>query len=112
MSYYANIDSPENRAFKTAYKARYGDKAPILALIGVDCYSGVKFIQAVVTRAKGTQAAKVAEAARGLSFDTPTGRMTMNNRHVDKNMYLAECRATEFQVVETFKNVKSGQTCA
>ena len=38
--------------------------------------------------------------------------MTMNNRHVDKNMYLAECRATEFQVVEMFKNVKSGQTCA
>jgi ABC-type branched-subunit amino acid transport system substrate-binding protein len=112
MSYYANIESPENTAFKAAYKAKYGDKAPILALIGVDCYSGVKFIQAVVTRAKGTQAAKVAEAARGLSFDTPTGRMTMNNRHVDKNMYLAECRATEFQVVETFKNVKSGQTCA
>jgi ABC-type branched-subunit amino acid transport system substrate-binding protein len=112
MSYYANIESPENTAFKAAYKAKYGDKAPILALIGVDCYSGVKFIQAVVTRAKGTPAAKVAEAARGLSFDTPTGRMTMNNRHVDKNMYLAECRATEFQVVETFKNVKSGQTCA
>ena len=36
----------------------------------------------------------------------------VNNRHVDKNMYLAECRGTEFQVVETFKNVKSGQTCA
>src|SRR4030095_1963320 len=46
------------------------------------------------------------------SFDTPTGRMTMNNRHVDKNMYLAECRGTEFQVGEGFKHVKWGQTCA
>jgi ABC-type branched-subunit amino acid transport system substrate-binding protein len=112
MSYYANIASPENQAFKAAYKGKYGDKAPILSLLGADCYAGVKFIEAVVSKAKGTPAAKVAAAAKGLSFDTPTGRMTMHNRHVDKNMFLAECRGTEFQVVETFKNVKSGQTCA
>ena len=112
MSYYANIDTPENHAFKAAYKAKYGDKAPVLSLLGADCYAGVKFIEAVVTKAKGTQAAKVAAAANGLTFDTPTGRMTMRHRHVDKNMFLAECRGTEFQVVETFRNVKSGQTCA
>ena len=38
--------------------------------------------------------------------------MTMRHRHVDKNMFLAECQGTEFHVVETFRNVKSGQTCA
>ena len=112
MSYYANIDSPENRAFKAAYKAKYGDKAPVLSLLGAACYAGVKFVEAVSTKAKGTQAAKVAAAANGLSFETPTGRMTMHNRHVDKNMFLAECRGTEFHVVETVRNVKSGQTCA
>ncbi len=112
MSYYANIDTPENRAFKAAYKAKYGDKAPVLSLLGADCYAGVKFVEAVATKAKGTQAAKVKAAANGLTFDTPTGRMTMHHRHVDKNMFLAECQGTEFRVVETFKNVKSGQTCA
>jgi ABC-type branched-subunit amino acid transport system substrate-binding protein len=112
MSYYASIDSPENRAFKAAYRARYGDRAPVLSLIGADCYAGIKFIEAVVTKARGTDAARVATAASGLTFDTPTGRMTMHRRHVDKNMFLAECRGVEFHVVETFRNVKSGQTCA
>jgi hypothetical protein len=84
----------------------------VLSLLGADCYAGVRFIEAVVTKAKGTQAAKVAAAANGLGFDTPTGRMTMHRRHVDKNMFLAECRGTEFHVVESFRNVKSGQTCA
>ena len=53
MSYYANIDTPENRAFKAAYKAKYGEKAPVLSLLGADCYAGVKFIEAVVDEGQG-----------------------------------------------------------
>ncbi len=111
MSYYSSVDTPEHRAFKAAYKAKYGEKAPILGLIGVDTYNGVKFIEAVVTKAKGNAAAKVSAAAEGLTFPSATGKMTMHHRHVDKDMYVAECKGTEFQIVQTFPAVKSGQTC-
>ena len=112
MSYYSSVDTPAHRAFKAAYRKKYGDKAPILGLIGVDTYAGVKFVEAVVTKAKANAAAKVKSAANGITFASATGTMTMRNRHVDKDMYLAECKGTEFQIVETFSNVKSGQTCA
>ncbi|MGH8686743.1 MAG: substrate-binding domain-containing protein [Burkholderiales bacterium] len=111
MSYYSSVDTPTHRAFKAAYHKRYGDKAPILGLIGVDTYNGMKFIEAVVTKAKGNAAAKVKAAADGITFPSATGTMTMRHRHVDKDMYVAECKGTEFEIVETFANVPSGQTC-
>lgn len=112
MSYYGSNPTKENAAFKEQYKKKFGDKAPILGLIGVDCYAGVKFIEAAVKKAGGAEPAKVSAIVEGLTFDTASGPMTMRKRHVDKNMFLAECRGTEFHVVETFANVPSGQTCA
>ena len=112
MSYYSSVDTPAHRAFKAAYQKKYGDKAPILGLIGVDTYAGVRFIEAVVTKAKSNAAAKVKAAADGITFPSATGSMTMRNRHVDKNMYVAECKGTTFDIVATFPNVKSGQTCS
>ena len=112
MSYYGNVALASNTDFKARYAKRYGENAPILALIGQDCYSGMRFIQAAVTKAGSAEPAKVSAVVEGLGFETPTGTMTMRNRHVDKNMFLAECRGVEFHVVETFANVSSGQTCA
>ena len=36
----------------------------------------------------------------------------MTNRHVVKDMYLAECKGTSFDIVSTFKAVAHGQTCS
>ncbi len=111
MSYYASNPTPENQAFKQAYAKKFGDKAPQLGLIGVDCYAGMKFIEAAVKKAGSAKPDDVAKVAEGLTFDSASGRMTMRKRHVDKNMFLAECRGSVFHVVETFANVASGQTC-
>ena len=51
-------------------------------------------------------------AANDLSYKTATGTAVMTNRHVVKDMYLAECKGTSFDSVETFKAVAHGQTCA
>jgi urea transport system substrate-binding protein len=112
MSYYSSVDTPAHRAFKAAYRKKYGEKAPILGLIGADTYTGVKFIEAAVTKAKGNGASKVKAATDGLAFPSATGTMTMRHRHVDKDMYLAECKGTEFHVVQTFPKVSSGQSCS
>ncbi len=112
MSYYSSVDTPVHRAFKAAYQKKFGDNAPILGLIGVDTYAGVKFIEAVITKAQSNAAAKVKAAANGLTFPSATGSMTMHNRHVDKTMYVSECKGTTFDIVATFPNVKSGQTCS
>jgi ABC transporter len=46
------------------------------------------------------------------AIPSATGTMTMRHRHVDKNMYLAQCQGTEFRVVETFPSVNRGRPAA
>ena len=37
--------------------------------------------------------------------------MTMYGQHVDKNMFLAGCKGTEFDILKTFEQVKHGEAC-
>jgi urea transport system substrate-binding protein len=111
MSYYANAPGEANKKFKAAYFAKFGDKAPQLGLIGADCYGGIYCAHALATKAGGTDAKKCMAASEGLSFPTAAGSVTMRGRHVDKTMYLATCKGTEFDIIKTFADVKSGDEC-
>jgi ABC-type branched-subunit amino acid transport system substrate-binding protein len=111
MSYFSTVPGAAHDAFKAAYKAKFGEKAPQLSIIGVDCYAGVHCAKALVEKAKGTKAADLMAASEGLTFNTATGPVTMRNRHPDKPMYLAECEGTNFKIIKTFDNVGSGETC-
>lgn len=111
MSYFASIDTPANNAFKANYKKMFGDKAPPLSLIGTDCYSGTYLAKALVEKAGGTDRAKLMAASQDLKFHTAAGPATMTNRHVVKDMFLAECKGTNFDIIETFKSVPHGQAC-
>jgi urea transport system substrate-binding protein len=111
MSYYANAPGEANKKFKEAYFAKFGDKAPQLGLIGADCYGGIYCAQALATKAGGTDAKKCMAASEGLSFPTAAGPVTMRGRHVDKTMFLATCKGTEFDIIKTFADVKSGDEC-
>ena len=48
-------------------------------------------------------AKKLTAASEGLSFDTASGRVTMHGRQVDKDMYLAQCKGTKFEVIKTIE---------
>jgi urea transport system substrate-binding protein len=112
MGYFANLRTPANEKFKKAYFAKFGEKAPQLSTIGVDCYAGLECAKALVTKAHGTHARALMKASEGLHFETAAGRVTMHGRQVDKDMYLAECKGTEFDVIQTFRNEKSGTVCS
>jgi urea transport system substrate-binding protein len=111
MSYFSTVPGAAHDAFKAAYKAKFGEKAPQLSIIGVDCYAGVQCAKALVEKAKGTKAADLMAASEGLTFNTATGPVTMKNRHPDKPMYLAQCEGTSFKIIKTFDNVGSGEAC-
>jgi urea transport system substrate-binding protein len=111
MGYFANSPSEGAKAFKAEYMAKYGDKAPQLATIGADCYSALNLAKAMFDKAGSADAKKLAAASEGLPFDGASGRVTMHGRQVDKDMYLATCKGTQFEVIKTIKNVKSGTAC-
>lgn len=112
MAYFANIQTPENKAFVSRYKAKFGPKAAVLNTLAESNFVGIMFAQALANKAGSMEAGKLAATAEGLTVETPTGPITMRNRHTDKNIFLAASRGTEFEVVKTFENVPSGQTCA
>ncbi len=111
MGYYANNTADAPKKFKADYLRRYGDKAPQLSTIGVDCFAAMNLAKALVEKAGGTDMKKMMAASEGLAFDAPSGRATMRGRQVDKDMYLATCKGTEFEVIKTIKAVKSGTAC-
>ena len=110
MGYFANDTGASNAAFKAAYGAKFGDKAPQLSTIGVDCYAALQFAKTLFEKAGG-DSKKLAASSEGLSFTTASGRASMHGRHVDKNMYLAQCEGTNFKVIKTLTNIKSGTAC-
>ena len=111
MSYFANAPSDAAKKFKADYVAKFGDKAPQLGLIGADCYGGIYCAKALVTKAGGTDAKKCMAASEGITFPTAAGTVAMRGRHVDKTMFLATCKGTEFDIIKTFADVKSGDEC-
>ena len=111
MGYFANSPAEGAKKFKAEYLAKYGDKAPQLATIGADCYSALNLAKALFDKAGSADAKKLAAASEGLTFTSASGPVTMHGRQVDKDMYLAECKGTSFEVIKTIKAVKSGTAC-
>ncbi|WP_420583522.1 substrate-binding domain-containing protein [Ruegeria sp.] len=112
MSYFTAVDSPENAAFKADYAASVGADGPPLSMLGADAYSGVYCAAALLEAAGSNDAAAMMAASEGLSYKTATGTGTMTNRHVNKDIYLAECQGTDFNIVQTFAAVAHGETCS
>src|SRR4029079_7517109 len=106
IRYFANRTSAGAKKFKAEYLAKYGDKAPQLATIGADCYSALNLAKALFDKARANAAKKTATASDGLAFETASGKVTMHGRQLDKDMYLAQCKGTDFEVIKTIKAVK------
>ena len=93
-NYFQTTDTPANKKFVEAYKAKFGaDRVtddPIEA-----GYFGVYLWKLAVEKAKSTEVDKVKEAAKGISFDAPGGTVTINgkNQHVSKTVRIGKVRA-------------------
>lgn len=111
MSYFADLDTPKNVEFTAAYKAKFGDKAPQLSNIGVDTYSGVRFLAALTKKAGSMSAPALLAASEELPFDSAAGVQTMRKRRVDKTMYLMTCKDGKFVLVKSFDNVPAADEC-
>ena len=106
MGYFANSPSEGAKKFKAEYVAKYGDKAPQLATIGADCYSALNLAKAMFEKAGSGRCEEARRGVRRPAFDGASGRVTMRGRQVDKDMYLATCKGTDFEVIKTIKGVQ------
>jgi len=106
-AYFALHDAPENTAFVTRYRRRFGDHAPMLNSIGQSCYEGLMFLNRIATAAGSLAVEDLFIVADGMTFDSPRGPATMVGRHLVKDMHLAEARGVEFRIRATFKHISA-----
>ena len=82
-----------------------------MSTIGVDCYAGVNAAHAARHQGWRHRYAQTDGCIRRPDLRTASGPATMRGRQVDKNMFLADCKGTQFEVIKTFADVKSGSAC-
>src|SRR5258708_1993789 len=93
-NYYQTTDTPENKKFVAAYKAKYGQDRvtddPIEA-----GYFGVYLWKLAVEKAKSTDVAAVKAAAKGVEFAAPEGKVKVDgdNQHTFKTVRIGKIRA-------------------
>ncbi|MEO1293944.1 MAG: ABC transporter substrate-binding protein [Pseudomonadota bacterium] len=112
-SYFESIESDANKAFVASFKERLGDGAPALNELAARSYEAA-YLWAEAVKAAGTPDREaVIEALRtGISFDGPSGTVTIEPKtnHALQNVYLAELKDQEFQILETFESQPPSDT--
>ena len=109
--YFANIQTPAAKAFSEAYFKKFGAQAPALNGLAESVYEGFLMLDAIATKARSLDVAKMDPASEGASYNGPRGAVTMHARHVEQDIYLADVDDKGFKVVKTFPRIASGQTC-
>lgn len=93
-NYYQTTDTPENKKFVEAYKAKYGQDRvtddPIEA-----GYFGVYLWAEAVKKAGSVEVDKVKEAAKGIEYNAPGGKVKLDgdNQHVYKTVRIGQVQA-------------------
>jgi len=114
MGYDMDLDTPENRAFVEAYRAKFGDSAPAVTAYSIYVYATIKAWADAVTTAGSTALADVAEAIVGQVNTTPAGEVTiLDNRYAQESIHLIKyVEGGEKEFVQTFDNVIPAETCS
>jgi urea transport system substrate-binding protein len=90
-NYYQTIDSPANKAFVRAFKAKYGQgrvtSDPMEA-----AYTSLFLWKATVEKAKSFTTDDIKKAADGVSYEAPEGTVTINgeNHHIAKTALIGK----------------------
>ncbi|CRF28653.1 urea ABC transporter%2C urea binding protein [Mycobacterium tuberculosis] len=93
-NYFQTTDTPENTKFVEAYKAKYGNDRVTSDPIEAG-YFGVYLWAEAVKKAGSFEVDKVKEAAKGLEFNAPGGKVKIDgdNQHVYKTVRIGQVQA-------------------
>jgi len=110
--YFGNVETTAAQSFAKKYYRKFGKKAPVINTLGQSVYEGFLFLEALAAKAGSLKVAAMDAASDGTSYTGPRGAVVMKDRHVSRDIYLAEAIGIEFRVVKSFANVGPGPNCA
>lgn len=109
--YFANLDTPPAKAFAADYAKRLGANAPALNGLAESTYEGFLMLEALAKKAGSLEVAKMDAVSEGTSYSGPRGTVTLQNRHVEQDIHVADVTDKGFRVIKTFAKVGAGQSC-
>ena len=112
-SYYTSVDTPANKTFLEAMRAKFGSALLTPNDLSVPQYEAIYLYKAAVEKAGGTGADGVIKALAEVTFDGPRGRNQMSRqRHAALTMYLGQVEADgSVKILQTAKDVDPGEQC-
>ncbi len=93
-NYFQSTDTPENKVFVDSFKKKYGTERVTADPIEAG-YFGVYLWKAAVEKAQSFEVDKVKEAAPGIEFAAPGGKVVVDgdNQHVYKTVRIGQAQA-------------------
>ncbi|PWV95973.1 urea-binding protein [Paenibacillus cellulosilyticus] len=93
-NYYETTDTPQNKTFVENYKKKYGNDRVTADPIEAG-YDAVYLWAAAVEKAGATDVVKVKEAAKGLEWDAPEGKVKIDGetQHLYKTVRIGEVQS-------------------
>lgn len=112
-SYVTTIDTPANKRFLEAMRAKFGDALRTPNDLSVPQYEAIHLYKLAVEQAKTVETQPVLKALGQVSFEGPRGTIAMNHqRHTPLTMHLGQVQADgAVKVIATFPNVSPGDQC-
>jgi len=92
--YSAAHDSPENKAYVASFMKANGFRPNFMSVGG---YDGMHLITEMLRKAGSTDGEKLVEAAKGMSWVSPRGRITIDGetRDVVQDIYIRHCETRD-----------------
>jgi branched-chain amino acid transport system substrate-binding protein len=108
-NYVVELDHPENRTFRDAYKKKFNEDPEEFSVMG---YDAMRFIIEAVKARNGDTKDRTAlvSALENVAYTGPRGPMSMaKNRQATQNVYIVKSVQksdgnTGFEVIDTYKN--------
>lgn len=112
-SYVTTIDTPANKRFLEAMRAKFGDALRTPNDLSVPQYEAIHLYKLAVEQAKTIETQPVLKALGQVGFEGPRGTIAMNHqRHTPLTMHLGQVQADgAVKVIATFPDVSPGDQC-
>jgi urea transport system substrate-binding protein len=100
--YFVDMASRENDAFRCQYEASFGRYAPPPGSVGQSNYEGLRFLDAVASRAGSLAFEPLLSNAINVDYHGARGRIAMRRGSASMPIYLAEADGLDFRMVKRF----------
>jgi len=112
LPFFTVADGDGVQPFLDAFAAKYGAGEIPSGGEGVGAYDAVYLYKMAVEEAGSTEPAAVAEALVGLTFDGPTGPVTMTaSHHLRQTINLVQAQNGEYVLVDSFPDQDPEEAC-